>query len=61
MITNTKPMDNTIESDAAFATRELDLNELDAVAGGSADGPSPVLMVISNQDFWYQDYADTRI
>ncbi len=26
----------------------------------SADGPSPVLMVISNQDFWYQDYADTR-
>lgn len=26
----------------------------------NADGPSPVLMVISNQDFWYQDYADTR-
>ncbi|WP_094414497.1 DJ-1/PfpI family protein [Rhodopirellula sp. MGV] len=26
----------------------------------AADGPSPVLMVISNQDFWYQDYADTR-
>ncbi|REK09621.1 MAG: hypothetical protein DWQ36_06105 [Acidobacteria bacterium] len=29
-----------------------------ALAEGS--GPSPVLMVISNQDFWYQDYADTR-
>ena len=25
-----------------------------------SDGVSPVLMVISNQDFWYQDYADTR-
>jgi putative intracellular protease/amidase len=24
------------------------------------DRPTPVLMVISNQDFWYQDYADTR-
>lgn len=24
------------------------------------DSPQPVLMVISNQDFWYQDYADTR-
>ena len=22
--------------------------------------PDPVLLVISNQDFWYQDYADTR-
>jgi len=22
--------------------------------------PQPVLIVISNQDFWYQDYADTR-
>ncbi|MCC9602514.1 DJ-1/PfpI family protein [Stieleria sp. JC731] len=29
-------------------------------SSASADGPSPVLMVISNQDFWYQDYADTR-
>ena len=26
----------------------------------SADGIDPVLIVISNQDFWYQDYADTR-
>ena len=24
------------------------------------DQPQPVLLVISNQDFWYQDYADTR-
>lgn len=24
------------------------------------DAPPPVLLVISNQDFWYQDYADTR-
>ena len=26
----------------------------------AADSIDPVLMVISNQDFWYQDYADTR-
>ena len=26
----------------------------------SADSVDPILMVISNQDFWYQDYADTR-
>lgn len=25
-----------------------------------ADSVAPVLMVIANQDFWYQDYADTR-
>ncbi len=25
-----------------------------------SDGPSPVLMVISNQDFYYQEYGDTR-
>ena len=30
------------------------------VAYADGDSPGPVLMVISNQDFWYQDYADTR-
>lgn len=29
-------------------------------AADSSEGPDPVLLVISNQDFWYQDYADTR-
>lgn len=37
--------------------QELSSDEMKSFLGGSAD---PVLMVISNQDFWYQDYADTR-
>jgi putative intracellular protease/amidase len=32
----------------------------DSRAADSAGSPHPVLMVISNQDFWYQEYADVR-
>lgn len=34
---------------------------VDAVSGGeTADGPSPVLMVIANQDFHHREYHETR-
>lgn len=44
------------------AAREVaaEVSTLAAQQSSTADGPDPVLMVISNQDFWYQDYADTR-
>ncbi|MCA9062786.1 MAG: DJ-1/PfpI family protein [Planctomycetaceae bacterium] len=42
------------------SSAELSTAETRQDTAKSGDGPSPVLMVISNQDFWYQDYADTR-
>ena len=47
------------EPPALIATLAGDLGASDSSAS-QADSPAPVLMVISNQDFWYQDYADTR-
>lgn len=38
----------------------LALQTLDERVVMSAEAIDPVLLVISNQDFWYQDYADTR-
>lgn len=46
--------DVTAESADSFAFVDQD------AASADADSVDPVLMVISNQDFWYQDYADTR-
>ncbi len=56
------PFDTT----AAYPTEDTDGFVESALISTSedrtdvSDSPSPVLMVISNQDFWYQDYADTR-
>jgi len=36
------------------------LPESDTPDAPTADGPLPVLMVIANQDFYYQEYGDTR-
>ncbi len=38
----------------------LQLESLEERVVLTADSVDPVLMVISNQDFWYSDYADTR-
>ncbi|MGF1581486.1 MAG: DJ-1/PfpI family protein [Gemmataceae bacterium] len=40
--------------------KHLSIDSLEERMVLSADSIDPVLMVISNQDFWYQDYADTR-
>ena len=44
------------------AAKLLDLSrkEMTEVHGGNAGGPGPVLMVISNQDFYHREYFETR-
>ncbi len=50
--------ENKKQSDTQSTARaRLSVDSLEERVVLSAD---PVLMVISNQDFWYQDYADTR-
>ncbi|MEQ9407693.1 MAG: DJ-1/PfpI family protein [Fuerstiella sp.] len=50
-------MDTTAADDGAVAAARIASAHSHADSGETVN---PVLMVISNQDFWYQDYADTR-
>ena len=57
-----------MQNDSSVRTRKpaqtrraiLSMDALEERVVLSADSIDPVLMVISNQDFWYQDYSDTR-
>jgi putative intracellular protease/amidase len=46
--------------DSASAVGEAVADAVKAAATQSRSEPLPVLMVIANQDFYYQEYADTR-